>query len=265
MARGARTWSARSITAIRALGLALTLLLATPAAADDALDRILAETAAASGAPLPSRGELTEACGSDLHCSAERLVEVLGPRARLLPVAHPDSDTIRWVETQPSLSVTRADGVVRIALSRFGRKVMPELAAAVGAEAYVLDLRAAQGGRFERMLQVAGFLLGPREKALALVEGGGRRWLDLPATAERGRRPRVVQIGAATASAAEVLAALLVADGGAVLCGAGPSAGAAALKAVVPVNHDWRLLVERARIEVPPVELRGGLRPQRAC
>jgi hypothetical protein len=50
-----------------------------------------------------------------------------------------------------------------------------------------------------------------------------------------------------------------------VLCGSEPSAGAAALKAVVAVDHDWRLLVERARIEVPPVELQGGLRPQRTC
>ncbi len=44
-----------------------------------------------------------------------------------------------------------------------------------------------------------------------------------------------------------------------------PSAGEAALKAVIPVDHDWRLLVERARIEVPAVGLAGGLRPARAC
>jgi hypothetical protein len=241
------------------------VLVAAPATANDALDRILAETAAAARAALPSRGALIGVCGSDLHCSAQRLVEALGPRARLERVAHPDSDTIRWVETRPSLRVTRAAGVVRIELLRFGRKVMRELAAAVGDEAYLLDLRRAEGGRFERMLEVGGLLLGPREKALALVEGGGTRWLGLPAAAMRGRPPLAVQVGAATASAAEVLAALLVAHGGAVLCGSEPSAGAAALKAVVAVDHDWRLLVERARIEVPPVELQGGLRPQRTC
>lgn len=265
MARGARIWWARSTTATRALCLAAAVLAAGPAAAGDALDRILAQVAAASGAALPSRAALTSACGSDLACSARRLVAVLGSRAWLLPAAHPDTDTIRWVATRPSLRVARADGLVRIELLRFGRKVMPELAAAVGEEAYVLDLRQARGGRFERMLEVAGFFLGPRPEALALVADGRARWVDLPAAAFRGPRPLAVQIGAATASAAEVLAALLVAHGGATLCGVEPSAGVATLKAVVPVDHDWRMLVERARIEVPPLELQGGLRPERAC
>jgi hypothetical protein len=245
------------------------MLAAAPAAAGDALDRILAEAAAAAGTALPSRAELSAACGGDLLCSARRLVAVLGPRARLLPVAHPDTDSIRWVETQPSLRVARAGGVVRIELLRFGRKIMPELAAALapaqGEPAYLLDLRRSRGGRFERMLEVAGFFLGPRQAALALVSAERTTWLDLPAPPARGPRVAAVQVGALTASAGEVLAALLVAYGGAALCGDQPSAGAAALKAVIPVDHDWRLLVERARIEVPAVELQEGLRPARAC
>jgi hypothetical protein len=269
MAPGARTWSARSITAIRAASLAALLLAAAPAAAGDALERILHATAAASGAALPSRGVLIAACRDDLVCSAHRLVEALGPGARLLPVAHPDTDTIRWVETAPSLLLHREDGAPRIELLRFGRKIMPELAAAFGAaggaQAYVLDLRQAQGGSFARMLEVAGFFLGPQPSALALVGAGGTTWLDLPAPAARGARPAAVRIGAATASAGEVLAALLAAHGGAALCGSEPSAGAATLKAVIPVDHDWRLLVERARIEVPAIDLDGGLRPDRAC
>jgi hypothetical protein len=115
------------------------------------------------------------------------------------------------------------------------------------------------------MLEVAGFFLGPRQAALALVSAERTTWLDLPAPPARGPRVAAVQVGALTASAGEVLAALLVAHGGAALCGDQPSAGAAALKAVIPVDHDWRLLVERARIEVPAVELQEGLRPARAC
>ena len=269
MAPGARTWSARSTTAIRAGCLAAALLAGAPAAAGDALDRILDATAAASGAALPSRADLIAACGRDLACSARHLVDVLGPRARLLPVAHPDSDTIRWAETRPSLRLLREDGAWRIEVLRLGRKIMPELAAVLGkagaGRAYILDLRQVRGGRFARMLAVAGFFLGPRRHALALVGAGGTTWLDLPAPAARGPRLATVRIGAATASAGEVLAALLAAHGGATLCGSEPSAGAATLKAVIPVDHDWRLLVERARIEVPAIDLDGGLRPDRAC
>jgi len=268
MAPGARTWSARSTTAIRAGCLAAALLAGAPAAAGDALDRILDQTAAASGAALPSRADLIAACGRDLACSARRLADVLGPRARLLPVARPDSDTIRWVDTRPSLRIRPEDGAIRIEVLRFGRKIMPELVAAFGAggdQAWVLDLRQVSGGRFARMLQVAGYFLGPRRNALALVGAGGTSWVDLPAPAARGPRLAAVRVGAATASAAEVLAALLVAHGGAALCGREASAGEAALKAVIPVDHDWRLLVERARIEVPAVDLDGGLRPHQAC
>lgn len=253
------------------------MLLAAPAAGGDALDRILHATAAASGAALPSRSALIAVCGSDLPCSARRLVDVLGSGARLLPAAHPDSDTIRWVETRPSLRLRPEGRALRIEVLRLGRKIMPELAAALGAaggeaggaaggqRTYILDLRQVQGGRFARMLEVAGFFLGPRPKALALVGAGATTWVDLPAPATRGPRLVAVRIGAATASAGEVLAALLVAHGGAALCGSEPSAGEAALKAVIPVDHDWRLLVERARIEVPAVDLDGGLRPDRAC
>jgi Peptidase family S41 len=269
MAPGARTWSARSTTVTRTGCLAAALLAGVPAAAGDALDRILHATATASGATLPPRSALIEACGSDLPCSGRFLVDVLGAAARLVPVAHPDTDTIRWVETRPSLRLEREDGALRIELLSFGRKIMPELAAALGAvdgePSYVLDLRQAQGGRFARMLEVAGFFLGPRQQALALVGADGTTWVDLPGPAARGPRLAAVRIGAATASAGEVLAALLVAHGGAALCGSEPSAGAAALKAVIPVDHDWRLLVERARIEVPAVDLDDGLRPSRAC
>ena len=276
MAPGARTWSARSTTVIRAgclagalLAGAAALLAGAPAAAGDALDRLLDQTAAVSGAPLPPRSALLEACGSDLPCSARRLVDALGFGARLQPVVHADTDTIRWVETRPSLRIRREDGAVRVELLRFGRKIMPELVAAfstAGADqTLVLDLRQTRGGRFARMLDVAAFFLGPRRNALALVGAGGTSWLDLPAPATRGPRLAAVRIGAATASAGEVLAALLVAHGDAALCGSEPSAGAAALKAVIPVDHDWRLLVERARIEVPAVGLDGGLRPEAPC
>ena len=106
----------------------------------------------------------------------------------------------------------------------------------------------------------------PGGQVRALVEHGQASWIDLVGPAVG---PRVlvhtVLVGRQTASAGEVLAALITSLGGARLCGRGPTAGEATLKAVIPVDHDWRLLVERAEIVVPPYDLRQGLRPSHAC
>lgn len=271
---GARTWSARSTTATRAIGLALALA-AGPAGATDAIDRILA--AASSGRPIAPvvEQDLRRVCQDDALCAAARVAALLGDGARLEPVRHPDTDTIRWARTAPSVSVHEAaQGPGRIEIRRFGRKVLRELRAALDrskagddgkAAGLTLDLQRNRGGDLERMLAVAGYLIGPRRKAVRLSGARGARWYRLEA---RGR-PRLpvmkVLIGAGTASSAEVLAALLAVHAGAKLCGNAPTAGKDLAQSVVPVTHDWHLLVKRARIEVPGIELSGGLVPDRAC
>lgn len=269
---GARTWSARSTTVTKAIGLALALG-AGPAAAADAVDRILAAAdAVRPSAPLAEE-DLRRVCASDALCVASHVVAVLGPSARLEPVRHPDTDTIRWARTAPSVVVHEAaGGHGRIEIRRFGRKVLPELRAALSpapgdgnAPGLILDLRRNRGGDFERMLDVAGYLVGSRPKAVRLRAGRGDHWYGLN-TLERARLPvQKVLIGAQTASSAEVLAALLAVHAGAELCGTARTAGKNVAQSVVPVTHHWRLLVERSRIEVPGIELTGGLFPDRAC
>ncbi len=75
-----------------------------------------------------------------------------------------------------------------------------------------------------------------------------------------GTRDLVVLVGPETASSAEVLAALLQRYAGARLAGS-RTAGKDHLTRVIAVDHDWRLLVPAERIEVPGIELTGGLRP----
>jgi C-terminal processing protease CtpA/Prc len=72
-----------------------------------------------------------------------------------------------------------------------------------------------------------------------------------------------VVVGPGTASSGEVLAGLLHRYAGAELVGE-PTAGKDYIVRVIPVDHDWRLLVRAETIEVPGVDLRGGLRPGRA-
>ncbi len=270
---GARTWSARSITATRAIGLALALL-ATPALAGDAIDRIVGAASLARLDLIPGEAALRQRCGSDGLCAAREVAEKLGPRARLDRVRHPDTDTIRWVTTPASVVVhgsRPAPG--RIEIRSFGRKVLRELGAALatsgaagaGRSELVLDLRRNGGGDFERMLEVAGLLLGPMPRALSLQDAEGLTWRALDGARERGWRVRRVLIGPRTASSAEILAALLAAHGGAQLCGHARTAGKSFLQSVVQVDHDWRLLIERARVEVPGADLANGLIPDQTC
>jgi len=268
---GARTWSARSTTVTRALGLALALS-AGPAAAGDAIDRILAAATAARADMALAGQDLRRTCGDDALCAASHVAAVLGPDARLEPVRHPDTDIIRWARTVPSVIVHETvQGPGRIEIRRFGRTVLRELRAALvqaqhdNASALTFDLRRNRGGDLERMLAVAGRLIGSRPKALRLRDARGTRWYGLD-TRERAPLPVAkVLIGAGTASSAEVLAALLAVHAGAKLCGTGRTAGKDVAQSVVPVTHDWRLLLARARIEVPGIELAGGLVPDRAC
>ncbi|RMD61391.1 MAG: hypothetical protein D6826_09985 [Alphaproteobacteria bacterium] len=259
---------------------AAVLAMSLPVAADNhAVKRLVAAMAPYLRVPGHDEADLRRACGDDVLCAARRIVAAgaaAGPAAiRLVRTSPPDTDVIRWARTRPSVTdVSRlGDGRGAIALAGFGRTVETEFRAALdslsgedgtgdGRRDLVIDLRSNGGGDFERMLRIAGLLLGPVPAALTLHRGEVRTVRDLPSVAlvpVRGSRLSVL-VGPATASSAEVLAALLKRYGAARVLGA-RTAGKDWLNRVVPVMQGWRLLIPAERIEVPGTVLAGGLVP----
>ncbi len=261
-------WLARSTTATRALALASAVCLQSAVApAGDDIARLAESTAALARGPIPSEASLRALCDGDLLCAAHRLVEVLGPRARLEAVRHPDSDSIRGVKTQPSVlrSEPLGEDLFLIELARFGRKAVAEvqagLAAAEGRSTLRLDLRRNGGGDLDGMLRVAALFTGPVDGAVELAGHWRVRRLAIPDSARPPWPGRLeVVVGPETASSAEFLAALLRVHAGARLLG-GRSYGKDYLLRVVPVTHDWRLLVPSEDVTVPGSEIAGGLWP----
>ena len=187
----------------------------------------------------------------------------------MVRVNHPDTDTIRRAYTVPSVTSVerRSDGVLVLALDRFGRTADREIADAIDAigpaerARVVLDLRSNGGGDFDRMRRVASLFTGPREDAIRLLGRSGAADVALPQPLRAiGEFEIDVLIGPGTASSAEVLAALLRRHAGARLIGA-PTLGKDWLTRLVPVDHDWRLAVPAERIEVPGETLAQGLVP----
>ncbi len=182
---------------------------------------------------------------------------------------HPDTDTIRRAYTVPSVTSVerRGDGVLVVALDRFGRTADREIVDAIDAVGpaetarVVLDLRGNAGGDFDRMRRVASLFTGPRESAVRLYGLNGAADVALPQPLRAiGEFEIDVLIGPGTASSAEVLAALLRRHAGARLIGA-PTMGKDWLTRLVPVDHDWRLAIPAERIEVPGETLTQGLVP----
>ena len=202
---------------------------------------------------------------ADTRCAAQLIADGL-PAARMVPVNHPDTDTIRRAHTVPSVSAVErsGDGALVVVLDRFGRTADREVADAIGpAERarVVLDLRGNGGGDFDRMRRVASLFTGPMEGALRLLGRGGATDVALPPPLRAiGEFEIDVLIGPGTASSAEVLAALLRRHAGARLIGA-PTLGKDWLTRLVPVDHDWRLAIPAERIEVPGETLTQGLVP----
>lgn len=271
---GARPWPAPPTTAIR-LTRRIALLAAAgaigPAAAASsgpAIDRLYgAATLYAPAAPgLPARAEIDRRCGEDAHCAAEVIADAFAGRALLEPVDHPDSDSIRLVKTEPSLGRVGpvAGGRLMVALDRFGRNAVHELRDAVGdAPSLILDLRANRGGALERMLRVAALFTGPIDAALGVNGRDGRRVLAIPDSRDRLARLHItVLVGRHTASSAEMLAALLRRHGDAEIVGE-TTFGKDYVYRVIPVDHDWRLLIPAERIDIPGETLAGGLTPDR--
>ncbi len=186
--------------------------------------------------------------------------------ARLVPVIHPDTDTIRRAHTVPSVTSAhrRDDGALVLVLRRFGRTADREVADAIvaaGPARVVLDLRGNGGGDFDRMRRVASLFVGAREGVIRLLGRDGPTDVALPAPLRTiGEFEIDVLIGPGTASSAEVLAALLRRHAGARLIGA-PTLGKDWLTRLVPVDHDWRLAIPAERIEVLGETLARGLTP----
>jgi C-terminal processing protease CtpA/Prc len=199
------------------------------------------------------------------------IVNSAGPGAGLVRVHTPDTDAIRWVKTRPSVTrvVDEEDGRRVIALDRFGRTVEREMMAAlspaaraVGQSEIVIDLRCNGGGDFRRMLSVAGLFTGPVADALSLVDRHGRRTIvDIAEVGSRASAgPVAVIVGPGTASSAEVLTLLLGKYADASILGA-RTYGKDYLTRVIPVTHDWNLLLPSATIEVPGHAFADGIEP----
>ena len=253
------------------LAVAAAGLIGSAAAASERLTAIehLHHTVAAYAAPgvtLPDAAALTQRCAGDVLCAAEIVAAAFHGGARLEPVDHPESDSIRLVTTMPSVGTVRrlSGGHVLVALDRFGRDAAQALRQSVveaGARRLILDLRDNSGGNFERMLRVASIFTGAVGEALWVDGGGARRAVDIP-----GGLPRLdlaaltVMVGPQTASSAEFLAALLRQYAGAAIAGQ-RTFGKDYLTRAIPVHHDWRLLIPAERIEVSGEVLAGGLVP----
>ena len=229
-------------------------------------DRLLGAVERHAALPAALGTEIERHCPPDgTRCAAQLIADGL-PAARLVRVNHPDTDTIRRAYTVPSVTSVerRSDGVLVLALDRFGRTADREIADAIGpAETarVVLDLRSNGGGDFDRMRRVASLFTGPREAQSACYGRRGAADVALPAPLRAiGEFKIDVLIGPGTASSAEVLAALLRRHAGARLIGA-PTMGKDWLTRLVPVDHDWRLAVPAERIEVPGETLTQGLVP----
>jgi hypothetical protein len=262
---GAPPWSAATIT-VTSLVAALAAGAPVPAAALQPVERIWQAVMAhgSDGVAVPLQS-LREACGEEALCAARRLAAA-DPRLSLQRVEAPDSDTIRWVETRPSLGPTRrlADGRPVIAIQGFGRTVTAELQVALARlgpsiPEVVLDLRGNGGGDLGRMLKVADLLMNNMNITLHLYDKSVKKRIQFQSEKGAGAVDRLtVLVGPETASSAEILAALLRRYGGAELLGA-RTAGKDYLSRVVAVDQDWRLLVPAERVEVPGETLAGGL------
>ncbi|MGI9510103.1 MAG: S41 family peptidase [Geminicoccaceae bacterium] len=233
--------------------------LATAAPATDlAYQRAVDDARASAVIPADVVDYAREACTTAL-CFAEVLAKELPDRIGLEPVTHPDTDTIRWAKTSPSIIANNTDDTLTFNITHFGRKAVAELREALtgAGQRLVVDLRGNPGGDFERMLAIAGFLLGPRSDTVEIDYGDRIERRSLEGPSLRSWRIVSVRTDEKTASAALLLARLIEAHSNAEV--AGPPAGVAGpppddrplfLKRRIPINHDWRLVLPVAELRV---------------
>lgn len=234
-------------------GFFLCLAVVPAAAADLAFARIVEAAKASSVIPGHTIETARSACGTAL-CFAQALAVKLPDHVRLEPVTHPNTDSIRRATTPPSVTAGDTGDTLQLKLTHFGRKALPELRAALasarGQTAVELDLRGNPGGDFERMLQIAGLLLGSRRDVVEIDYGDRveRRSLQGPRTGRLGVES--VEIDEKTASAALLLARLLAAYAGAEVAGHFLDEKPVFLKRRITIDHDWRLILPVAEVRV---------------
>lgn len=240
---------------------------AAPAAAEPAAERLIRQIVGLRP-DLAAAAEMAAArcAGAEPLCLALDLRRTIPGEIRLQRREHPDTDTIRWAKTSPSLTFEPESDPPVIRLDRFGRKVLSELEAVlgeIGTSPVIIDLANNRGGDFGRMLQVAGRLGSTAQ--IVETSYGGRAIRSEPVPAS-GAPVAIdsVRIGPATASAGRLLADLLDA-GGVPLEGESTARGSVTRKAVLTVDHDWRLVLAtgemraaRAETRLPPERI-GGL------
>ncbi len=249
-----------------------------------AIMRILKTSQKFSTARLPSKHALFLACHSDAVCAAKLIAKALGAKARLERVKHPTSDSIRRVKSMPSIArwTLKSPHHLIIVLNRFGRKARAEIRAALAqaqrqadkqvdaAEAISdkkniktleLDLRNNHGGNVNYMLRVAALFIGSQKKALGLTGKNKTVWLDVPPNAKPLKDVRLIlRVGGATASSAEIFTGLMRVYGKAVIMGQ-KTYGKDYLLRIIPVSHDWQLLIPAETITISGVKLAGGIVP----
>jgi hypothetical protein len=223
----------------------------TSALADPAFSRVV--EAARQSPLLPSAViDHVEADCTAARCFAETLARRLPDLVRLEIVDHPDTDSIRWASTIPSVRAERKGDTPILKITHFGRKAAAELRAASASGGSPVDLRGNGGGDFERMLELAGLLIGTRRDAVEIDHGGRIEHRSLAGPRLPGMRVTQVMTDHRTASAALLLARLLVLHAGAELVGPPFEREPILLKRRVAVDDDRRLILPVAELRVVP-------------
>ena len=249
------------VNALAVTGFFLCLAAAPAASADPALDRVVDAAKASAVIPDETIEKASATCATAL-CFAEALAAELPGKALLEPVTHPDTDTIRWAKTTASVIANSTKAPLTLKLTHFGRKAVAELREALAPSSLLVDLRGNPGGDFERMLEIAGLLIGSRRDAIAIDYGDRVERRSLEGPRSPPWRVTRVEIDEKTASAALLLARLLKAHTNAEVAGPRPVVGPLPvvgprvnekpifLKRRIPIDHDWRLVLPIAEIRV---------------
>ncbi len=277
---GGRIWLAHLTIVTRGiLPLAFTLLSALPlwagsASSAVAVKRIVTLASSFSRQPVPPYRQVRQACGQDALCAARLILASQGKQARLEKVTHPTTNSIRRVESLPSITRQHSpkNNVLRIRLERFGRKANTELLAATShyktvhkttAKILEIDLRHNRGGNLKYMLRVAAWFTGAITQAIILKGNGNQAMLDIPKPPQRFNFAKIrLIVGKDTASSAEIFTALLRVHASAKVIGA-RTYGKNYLLRIIAVSHDWRLLIPSETVLVPGTTLKGGIIPDR--
>jgi carboxyl-terminal processing protease len=207
-------------------------------------------------------GEATEGRSQN-----EVLRQLRGPVASAvtIEIAHPGAAT-RSVQLQrsfivlPTVTMTRADGVLVFHISGFNQNTTQQLVADLEAAEHdlgpqlrgvVLDLRGDPGGLLDQSVSLADVFIskGPIVAAVGRAPAS-RQYFEASGDAIAPRLPVVVLINGGSASAAEILAAALQDSGRAVVVGTS-SYGKGTVQTVLRLPNDGELILTWAELIAP--------------